>query len=273
MCAYTQYLHDSCLVLLDCQRLLSRVVVIAVGDPTIIVIIHIGPIPQDRTLTVAVHVGALWRVDDWRREEVVFSALIVPDDVLSLIFAEAIINDPRWTEELAGVCRHFYELARYLSVKRILIHDFHHSSHLPEATVRRFSGAGHQNDGLVARELHWCANFLRPEALWRVMVLLSNVDRLCLRCVWLDKPVDWFPMSALHGLDLVDCMLSFAVLGCLLQAVPNVVCLAIHGGETKFVPSTDEPAEEELSLHHLPQALLVLHLDMRQALNTDRGGQ
>ncbi|PBK78939.1 hypothetical protein ARMGADRAFT_1093642 [Armillaria gallica] len=173
----------------------------------------------------------------------------VPDDVLSLIFAKAIIDDPRWTEELAGVCRRFYEPARYLLVKRILIHDFHHSSHSPEAA------------------LHWCANFLRPEALWRVMALLPNMDRLCLRRVWLDEPVDWFPMSALRGLDLVDCTLSFTVLGCLLQAVPNVVRLAIHGGETKFVPSTDEPAEEEPSLHHLPQALLVLHLDTRQALN------
>ncbi|SJL14273.1 uncharacterized protein ARMOST_17729 [Armillaria ostoyae] len=197
----------------------------------------------------------------------------VPDDVLSLIFAEAVIDDPRWTEELAGVCRRFYEPARYLSVKRILIHDFHHSSHSPEAAVRRFSGAGHQNDGLAARELHWCADFLRPEALWRVMALLPNVDRLCLRRVRLNEPVDWFPISALRGLDLVDCTLSFAVLDCLLQAVPNVLRLAVHGGETEFVPSTDEPAEEEPSLHHLPQALSALHLDTRQALNADRGGQ
>ncbi|SJL14099.1 uncharacterized protein ARMOST_17554 [Armillaria ostoyae] len=136
----------------------------------------------------------------------------VPDDVLSLIFAEAVIDDPRWMEELTG-------------------------------------------------------------ALWRVMALLPNVDRLCLRRVRLDEPVDWFPMSALRGLDLVDCTLLFTVLDCLLQAVPNVLRLAVHGGETEFVPSTDEPAEEEPSLHHLPQALSALYLDTRQALNADRGGQ
>ncbi|KAK0463843.1 uncharacterized protein EV420DRAFT_1476496 [Desarmillaria tabescens] len=198
----------------------------------------------------------------------------VPDDVLSLIFAEAVIlDDPRWTEELAGVCRRFYGLAHKLSAKTILIHDSHHSSHSPEAAVKRFSAPGHQSDRRAVRDLQWCADFLRSKELMRVMVLLLNIHTLCLKRVWLDQPIRLSSMLGVQELDLVDCTLSFAVLDCLLLAVPNVIYFRIHGEETEFTPSTTAPAESELSLLHLPQMLSVLHLDTRHVLNADQGGQ
>ncbi|PBK63769.1 hypothetical protein ARMSODRAFT_1023667 [Armillaria solidipes] len=76
-----------------------------------------------------------------------FAALVkqrmeVPEDILRLIFTEADIDDPRWAEELARVCWHFYGIARNRSQKRILIRDSATSRRSPEAAITCFSSLG-----------------------------------------------------------------------------------------------------------------------------------
>ncbi|PBK85037.1 hypothetical protein ARMGADRAFT_1087944 [Armillaria gallica] len=82
--------------------------------------------------------------------------------------------------------------------------------------------------------------------------------------------------SALPGireLELVHCWLWFSALDSLLVSLPDLIRLGIHGEHTVFLPTVPGLAEGEPSLQHFAPTFSSLCLDLRAAVNGDRGGQ
>lgn len=123
------------------------------------------------------------------------------------------------------------------------------------------------------REVHWYARRLRQLALEAVCAILPNVEKLSLQRVRLVTDSNRSALPGIRELELVHCWLRFSVLDSLLMSLPNLIRLGIHGEDTVFLPTVPGLAESEPSLQHFAPTLSSLRLDLRVAVNGDRGGQ